>query len=238
MRVALISDQHGNDVAFRTVADDIERIGVDRVVCLGDVVQGGAQPAETLDRLASLECDTILGNADAFLLGAEVFEEPTPEHLEVRDWTLSQLTDEHLAQIRSFVPKVELEEAGTRILCFHGSPRSYDDILLPGEQTDLEPWLAGAKVLAGGHTHRQWTRPIGESLFVNPGSVGLAYDSLRPREEIRFDPVGEYALLTIDSSGPAVEFRRVGYPLDELRDVVLASGRPHADEHIAMYAPS
>lgn len=235
MRVALISDQHGNDVAFRTVSADIERIGVDRVVCLGDVAQGGAQPAETLDRLGSLGCETILGNADAFLLGAEVFEEPTAEHLEVRDWTLAQLSEQHLEQLRSFSPTVEIEASGKRVVCFHGSPRSYDDILLPDKDTDLGPWLVDADVLAGGHTHRPWTRTIGNALFVNPGSVGLAYDSLRPPDEIRFDPVGEYALLTIDESGPAVEFRRVAYPLGELRDVVLASGRPHAEEHVAMY---
>jgi len=82
MRVALLSDQHGNDVAFRTVVEDAERIGIDRFVCLGDVAQGGAQPAKTLDRLAKLDCETILGNADAFLLGAEVFEQPTPASIQ------------------------------------------------------------------------------------------------------------------------------------------------------------
>jgi putative phosphoesterase len=238
MRLALISDLHGNDVAFRTAVEDIERIGPDSVICLGDVAQGGAQPAETLDRLAELGCETILGNADHFLLDQEVFgpdEPPTREHLEVREWTLSQLEERHLGQIREFVPTLELEVDGQRLLFFHGSPRSHQDILLPERETDLAPWLVDADLLAGGHTHKQWTRRIDGALFVNPGAVGLAYDHHQPEESFRFDPVAEYALVTIGPQGLAVEFRHVPYSLEELRRVVLASGRPHAERHIGTY---
>jgi putative phosphoesterase len=237
-RVALISDQHGNDVAFRAAVEDAERVGVDRFVCLGDVAQGGAQPAETLDRLAALGCETVIGNADAFVLTGEAFGEPvTPRHLEVREWTLQQLDERHLDQIRSFRPTVELELEGKRVLCFHGSPSSFEDVLLPESESGLEPWLVDADVLTGGHTHKQWARQIGRALFVNPGSVGLAYDHHQPEDDVRFDAVAEYALLTAGGSGPAVEFRRVPYSLDELREVVLGSGRPQADEHAAMYEP-
>ena len=234
MRLALISDQHGNDVAFRTVVEDIKRIGADAVVSLGDVAQGGAQPAETLDSLAELGCASVYGNSDAFLLG-EDNEEPTPELLEVRDWTLSQLSESHLQQLRSFSPTVELEVEGHRLVLFHGSPRSFDDVLLPDTEGDISPWLVEADLLGGGHTHKQWTRRIGSALFVNPGAVGLAYDYNQPEDDFKFDAVAEYALVTIGPHGPAVEFRRVPYSLDELRRAVLASGRPHAERHIGMY---
>ena len=56
MHPALISRQHRNDVAFPAIVKDIERIGVNDVVCLGDVVQGGDEAAQTLDRLASGSC--------------------------------------------------------------------------------------------------------------------------------------------------------------------------------------
>jgi hypothetical protein len=90
VRLALISDQHGNDVAFRVALEDVERLGLEEIVCLGDVVQGGTEPAQTLDRLASLGCETVLGNADAFLLEvpADSAEPVTERQLEVRDWTL------------------------------------------------------------------------------------------------------------------------------------------------------
>lgn len=235
MRLALISDQHANDVAFRAVAEDIERIGVDAIVCLGDVAQGGAQPAETLDRLAGLGCETVLGNADAFLLG-EDNEEPTPELLAVRDWTLSQLDERHLQQLRSFTPTVEQDVDGRKLVFFHGSPRSFDDVLLPDRDGDLDRWLVDdADLLAGGHTHKQWTRRIGGALFVNPGAVGLAYDYHQPEEDFRFDPIAEYAVVTVGPQDPAVEFRRVRYSLEELRRAVLSSGRPNAKKHIRMY---
>jgi putative phosphoesterase len=233
MRLALISDVHGNDVAFRAVVEDLERLGAEDVVCLGDVVQGGAQPAEALDRLATLGCETVYGNADAFLLG-EDDEEPTPALLEVRDWTLAQLADRHVEQIRSFVRTVEREIEGQRLVLFHASPRSFDDVLLPDGE-DLGPWLVEADLLAGGHTHKQWTRRIGGALFVNPGAVGLAYDYNQPEEDFKFDAVAEYALLTITRTGVAAEFRRVPYSLEELRAAVLASGRPYAEKHIGMY---
>ena len=91
MRLALISDQQGNEVAFRVALEDVERLGVEEIVCLGDVVQGGTEPAQTLDRLASLGCETVLGNADAFLLEvpADSPEPVTERQLEVREWTLS-----------------------------------------------------------------------------------------------------------------------------------------------------
>ena len=56
MRLALLSDQHANDVAFRAVLEDVERLEAEEVVCLGDVAQGGAEPTQTLDRLAALGC--------------------------------------------------------------------------------------------------------------------------------------------------------------------------------------
>jgi predicted phosphodiesterase len=86
--LALISDQHGNDVAFRAALEDIERLGADDIVCLGDVAQGGDEPAETLDRLAELGCETVLGNADAFLLEVptDSNEPVTERQLERREW--------------------------------------------------------------------------------------------------------------------------------------------------------
>ena len=238
MRVALISDQHANDVAFAAAADDIERVGVDRIVCLGDSVQGGPQPAQTLDRLAEIGCDTVLGNSDAFLLDVDVERESvTDELLEVRDWTLSQLEGRHLEQIRSFPMTIELDLDGATLLCFHASPGSYHDVLLPeGEETDVTPWRAAADVLAGGHTHRPWSRRIDGALYINPGSVGLVYDHHQPEEDVLFEPVAQYAIVYTSPSGPGVDFRQVPYSRAQLREALRESGRPHAERFAARYA--
>jgi predicted phosphodiesterase len=235
--VALISDQHGNDVAFRAVLEDVGRIGVEEIVCLGDVVQGGSEPAQTLDRLAAIGCETVLGNADVFLLEVPVDspEPVTERQLEVRDWTLAQLGASHLEQIRSFSAVIRRELDGTSLLLFHGSPRSYDDVLLPevgGEA--LEPFLGhDAALLAGGHTHLQWTRRIEDALYVNPGSVGISYD--RHADPLVLRPLAEWALVTVADGTVAVEFRQVPYAVEDVHAATKRSGRPYADEWAAQW---
>jgi predicted phosphodiesterase len=237
VRLALLSDQHGNDVAFQAALEDVERVGVDDVVCLGDVVQGGTQPAETLDRLAALGCETVLGNADAFLLEIPMDspEPVTERQLEVRDWTLAQLDASHLEQIRACAPVVRRELDGLTLVLFHGSPRSYDDVLLPELGGDaLEPYLGhDAALLAGGHTHLQWTRRIGDALYVNPGSVGLSYDRHRNPPVLR--PLAEWALVTVENEAVGVEFRQIPCSVGDVRGAALSSGRPYADEWAAQW---
>jgi putative phosphoesterase len=237
MRLALLSDQHGNDVAFSVALEDVERLGVEEIVCLGDVVQGGTEPAQTLDRLASLGCETVLGNADAFLLEvpADSPEPITERQLEVREWTLSQLGASHLEQIGLFAPVVRRELDGVSLLLCHGSPRSYDDVLLPelgGEA--LAPFLGhDAALVAGGHTHLQWTRRIGDALYVNPGSVGISYDRHEDPPVLR--PLAEWALVTVADGTIAVEFRQVPYAVEDVRAATRRSGRPYADEWAAQW---
>jgi predicted phosphodiesterase len=237
LRLALVSDVHGNCVALDAVLADIERLGVDSGICLGDVVQGGPQPADALDRVRELGWSVILGNADDFLLEVpEQSAEPVTEsQLAVRAWTLSQLDDAHLALIRGFHATAERDLGdGARLLAFHGSPRSYDDVLLP--ETEPGPaYEADADVLSGGHTHLQWTRRLGSALFVNPGSVGLAYDRHQPPEDFRTTPIAEYALLHAGAGGVAVEFRRVPFDLDRLLAAATANGRPYADEYAGQW---
>jgi predicted phosphodiesterase len=237
VRLGLLSDQHANDVAFAAALADVERLGVEEVVCLGDVAQGGAQPAETLDRLAALGCATVLGNADALLLEVpEDSPEPITERLlEVREWTLAQLDASHLEQIRRFTPVVRRELEGVSLLFFHGSPRSYDDVLLPELGGDaLEPFRGhDALLLAGGHTHLQWTRRIADALYVNPGSIGISYD--RHTEAVALRPFAEWALVTVAMGTVAVEFRQVPYAVEEIRAATRRSGRPHGDEWAAQW---
>ncbi len=239
-RLALLSDQHGNDVAFQAALENVERIGVEEMVCLGDVVQGGAEPAQTLERLAALGCETVLGNADAFLLEvpADSLEPVTERQLEVRDWTLSQLSTSHLEQIRSFAPVVRKELDGVLVVLFHGSPRSYDDVLLPelGDK-GLEPFLGqGAALLAGGHTHLQWTRRIDDAIYVNPGSVGISYD--RHADPLPLRPLAEWALVTVAEATISVEFRQAPYAVEDVQAASRRSGRPYADEWAAQWGAS
>lgn len=202
MRYALLSDIHGNMRAFDAVLRELERFGVDDAVVLGDVAQGGEEPAAVLDRLAYLGWPVILGNADHFLLEipTDTNEEISAEQLERRLWSLSRLDERHIDQMRAFHPTY----ARDGLLAFHGSPHNFEDILLP-ETEDDSPWqVEGYELLAGGHTHVQWTMRIGDAQYVNPGSVGLAVDRYAERRQM---PYAEFAVV-IDG---AVEFRHCAY---------------------------
>jgi len=97
MQLAVISDIHGNCFALDEVLVDIRRQGIERIVCLGDAIQGGVQPAETVERLREVGCPIVMGNADAWLLtGLETspHEQVTEQQLAVRAWSLAQLSKE------------------------------------------------------------------------------------------------------------------------------------------------
>ena len=197
MSLALVSDIHGNDTALAAVVAALDGEAIDQVVCLGDAVQGGDEPRQVLDRLAALGWPVILGNSDDFLLDvpADSPEPITDAQLAKREWTLEQLDESHLEQIRSWVPTLDVElDGGLTLRAFHGSPFSYDDVLLPETPDALaeQRWGgSGVDVLAGGHTHLQWARIVDGALYVNPGAV--------------MSDVAEFAVVT----GGSVEFRRV-----------------------------
>jgi predicted phosphodiesterase len=242
MRLGVIADIHGNFVALNAVMADLERQSLDQVVCLGDAVQGGPQPAETVSSLRRMGCRVVMGNADSFLLTSAKSgeEELTAQHFEVRAWTLSQLGADDLAFIRAFEPTVTVPMGQAQeLLCFHGSPTSFDDIILPETPDhDVRRFLGDdlPAFLTGGHTHAQQLRRLGDSLFFNPGSVGLAYDHQQASADPKLDSWAEYAILASDDIGAGVEFRRVWVDPRRIIEALLASGRPHAREYAAQYS--
>ncbi|HMA35482.1 MAG TPA: metallophosphoesterase family protein [Chloroflexia bacterium] len=244
MRIAVISDIHGNRVALDAVCADWAADPPDQVVCLGDAIQGGAQPAETVARLRALACPVVMGNADAWLLTGQVTgtSEPVSAVQEaVRAWSLAQLSVADRAFIAAFPPTVEIAlDGGQRLVGFHGSPQSFDELIFPETpEAELESLLGRYRgaVLTGGHTHLQQIRRFGDAFFFNPGSVGLAYARHQPADHFRPDPWAEYALLTATAGHLRLEFRRVPFDVAAWCRVIRASGRPDAATVLAQYAP-
>jgi predicted phosphodiesterase len=248
MRVAVISDIHANCVALDAVLSDLQQHPADELVCLGDAVQGGPQPVEVVSHLRELACPVVMGNADAWLLsGEDTGHGPATEERErilaaVRDWSLTRLSPEDLAFIRGFQPTVAVDlEARRTLLCFHGSPASFDDVMLPDTpQATLFKFLGqySADALTGGHTHVQYVRRLAadERFLFNPGSVGRAFSANQPADDIRMDPWAEYAVLTSDGRRLALDFRRVPYDVNRLLDAYRASGRPYTDLALHEYS--
>lgn len=234
MRVALISDIHGNLVALEAALADIAREGADRIVCLGDVAEFGPQPREVLARLREVGCPVVMGNTDERLLDParpEALGRRNKRSDQLEAWAIGQLGPEDRAFIATFRPTVELDVDGMSLVCCHGSPRSNRDEIYPTtSDVDLERMLADVPggLVAGGHTHRQFLRRFRELTFVNPGSVGLPFEERRGSDEVRNPPWAEYALVQHEAGRLAVELRRAPVDLERVRRAALESDMPHA----------
>jgi predicted phosphodiesterase len=243
MRVALISDMHGNAIGLDAVLAEVEREQVEEIVCLGDVAQGGAQPAEVVDRLRELGCRCVFGNSDEFLLtldpegsGEDVDEEERERLLRRGEWSRERLGPDRLEFLRAFEPVIELETDEGRIVCCHATPTSNTEIILPETPRDRLATLIGdAAGVVGGHVHLQWLRRVGTSFWACAGSVGLAYEHLDPEPlpERPFEPWAEYAIVT--GSPLRIEFRRVPFDVGAVVRAIRESGMPDADRFAAQW---
>jgi putative phosphoesterase len=219
MRIALISDIHGNCLALEHVLVDARRQGADQVACLGDVATLGPRPKDVLRTLRELGCPCILGNHDAFLLDPELVGSYTRARVIVDaiEWCRAQLSDDDLAFVRTFAARLEVPLANRRrLLLFHGSPGSnVEDVLATTGDDELDRLLDGAQadVMAGGHTHIQMLRQHRGGWVVNPGSVGMPFRRYVAGARPEILPHAEYAIVDDGGAAIGVELRRV--PLDK-----------------------
>jgi putative phosphoesterase len=232
LRIAFISDIHGNLLALEAVLADLEQQAVDKVVCLGDVCFG-PQVHECLARVRELECPVILGNWDSWsTLEFPPADDPVGVMLyEIGAWWARSLTDDDRTFVQTFHPTLELPLGnGSRMLCFHGSPHSFNDwILATTPDEELEKMFEGADtaLLVGGHTHLQMLRRFGPSLIVNPGSVGQPFSQWWPRP-IRVGHWAEYGIVEAEGGHLKVDLRRVPYDVTSLLALFEQSDMPHA----------
>jgi putative phosphoesterase len=232
MRVGLFSDVHGNGVALDAVLAQFEAARVDRLVCLGDLVEGGPQPAYCLRRMKELGCPVVDGNTDHWLV--EYYREADiSERSDMGEWARERLGDDGLEALAAFPDTYELElgDAG-RMLCVHGTPTSrIDKVDSTAPDEELVELLGDATVLAAGHTHEQWQRRVGERLVLNPGRISGPFGGrMLSSTRSDFDGTADYAVLTAEAGGLSVELGRVAYSLEELRRVTRESGMPLAEE--------
>jgi predicted phosphodiesterase len=214
MRVALLSDMHGNAVALRAALADLEDDEPDLIVSLGDVAQGGPQPRECVELLQELACPCVYGNSDHILVALDFGNEEVDDRVvETAQWSREQLGDAGLAFLSGFRPTVTTG----RVVCCHATPFSNEDVVLPG--ADAIPTV-DADAVAAGHVHEQWLRRFDRTLWFCVGAIGVSRWC-------------EYAL--VDDETLAVEFRRVAFDVDELISAARANGFPHFDRWVASW---
>lgn len=233
MKIAAISDIHGNLAALDAVLADIARRGVDVIVNLGDIVSGHLQPRETAARLMALALPTIRGNHERQLLG-------DPARMGVSDaYARAQLLPQQLEWIEAQPATLRLRHD---VLLVHGTPSSdlvyfLDTVTPQGSRAATLDEVSGrigdtdAALILCGHTHMPRAVPLPDGrLVVNPGSVGLqAYDDdhLYPHVMENGTPHARYAIVESDAHGLwRAQFHQVDYDWEAAAQLALANGRP------------
>jgi putative phosphoesterase len=225
MRVAIVSDIHGNLTAFEAVLADLRRTAPDLIFHGGDLPHGGSSPAEVVDRIRELGWPGVLGNTDEMLFRPESlteFAQQSPKFQpllniveEMAQATRTALGEERLAWL-SGLPRIQTQGS---IALVHASPESSWHAPMPeASDGELESVYGplGRPIAVYGHIHRSYVRSVAGMIVANSGSVSLSYDGDR-----------RAAYLLVDDSRPSV--RRVEYDVDKEIKALYDCGFPHAD---------
>jgi predicted phosphodiesterase len=244
MRLAVLSDIHGNLVALETVLADLAaQGGADITWCLGDLAVFGSRPVECIRRIKTLTEEnegktfkTIGGNTDRYLVNGTRYPMPSLKiaeelegfvhFLEARDtimnWNLAQLTwedYEFLKKIRHQELSLSVEGFGD-VIGYHAVPGNDEPMLKPDTpDEEAADYLLDreGRLGIGGHTHIQMNRHIGRWQMVNVGSVGLSVDN---------PGYAQYGIFTFGADTVTVDLRNIPYDVDAAVDDLYAIGHP------------
>jgi putative phosphoesterase len=225
MRIAVVSDIHGNLTAFEAILADLRQVSPDLILHGGDLADSGASPVQIVDRIRDLGWQGVVGNTDEMLFMPESLQEfarqsPKLQPLfaaieEMAAATRGALGEERLAWLRD-LPRVQMHAPMALV---HASPESRWRAPAPETgDAELESVYAplGHPVAVYGHIHRPYIRRVPGMIVANTGSAGLPYDGDR-----------RAAYLLLDDSAPVI--RRVEYDVDREIRALAGCGLPHAD---------
>lgn len=226
MRLAIFSDIHGNLPALEAVLADIGRQHVDGVYCLGDLVGYAPFPNEVTERIRQEEIPTVMGNYDDGV-GFDrdecgcAYREPDERARgqQSLEWTKAHVQPDNKAFLRTLKPEIRIEMDDKRLLLVHGSPRKMNEYLFEDRPSSSFQRLAAssnADVIVFGHTHKPYTRLVGDVWFVNVGSVGKPKDG---------NWQACYAILDLSAAQPA-GFVRVPYDIKTVTEAIRTTDLP------------
>ncbi len=243
LRLALLSDIHGNVDALTAALAEIEAAAPDRIVVLGDLVLNGPRPVEAVDAVMELDAAgalVIAGNTDIAVADGDYtaafpwLDEVPASHVAAAEWSRELLRDDQLEYLRRLPAERRVTFADQLMLATHASPGSQT----AGLPADLDAALTvqrvtrtDARVIACGHTHVADVRELGRKLLVNPGSCGYAFDGtpdacwgLLTLEE-GAEPRAELKRAAYDPHAAAAEVAERGLPGDVYRAATIRTGR-------------
>lgn len=235
MRIAVISDTHGNLLALDAVLADLDSAGpLDEIIMAGDFAFGGPFPAECIERIRERGLRAVRGNTDEFIVevatvGArparevEAGQRHGPLQIEIDRWAVERLTEDQIDYLAALPLQITIPNPDSGPLAIvHATPWSSHPPVSAGAPEAIARRMldaSGGRALGYGHIHIQYQRRLDGRLLAAVGSVGLPFDG---------DQRAAYAVFTSTGDGWDVDFRRVSYDVDAAIDQVLRSGVPNA----------
>ena len=243
LRLALVSDIHGNVAALEAALAEIEQRAPDGIVILGDLVLNGPRPVESVDKVMELEAAgalVIAGNTDIAVADGDYsaafpwLDEVPAGHRAAAEWARESLRDDQLEYLRRLPAERRVGFGDELVLACHASPGSQTSGLpadLDAAVTVQRVTRTDARVICCGHTHVADIRELGRKLLVNPGSCGYAFDGapdacwgLLTLEE-GADPEARLLRAQYDPHPAAEEVAERGLPGDVYRAATIRTGR-------------
>lgn len=220
IKVAIISDIHGNSIALKEVLKDAKINNVDEYIFSGDLVNDLPFGNETLEMVKNTSDKVLKGNKEQYLIE---FEE------EKYDWNniqfkntrfmYNELTEENKEYIRKLPHYMELEYEGVKLLVAHGSPKSVEELLNHRFKELIEKYVneLDADALIFGHTHEaMWYEYINDKLVLNAGCAGVSP---------HYVGKAEYVILTINNGKiDNIDLRLVDYDIEKVKQKIIESG--------------
>lgn len=179
MRIAFISDIHGNFEALKAVLEDIKKLKIDKIYCLGDIVNYYYEPHKCINILIKKKIICIKGNHENILFKTLKNKKNKNYYSKIYghsiDINIEKLKKNHIVFLKKLKKKLTIKIKNLKIILAHGSPWSVDTYIYPNFKNKIKKALMkyGADYIFLGHTHIPMNIKINrKTTIVNPGSVG------------------------------------------------------------------
>lgn len=226
MRIAILSDIHGNLVGLDAcLADIVAQGSADTIVAAGDLCLDGPRPKKVLQRLEEVGAQCVRGNTDRML--ADGSEAVAPGEGAQIAWTRKQLGEKWLSWLRELPFALRIGEPQNELLVVHANPTNDEEHIWPDADDATLERLIGqerAMTIAFGHLHLPYARLWRGKMLVDVASAGLPKDG---------DPRASYALFTERDGGWEVKHRRVTFDVKKVATQLADCGIPDGAELIA-----
>lgn len=230
MKIAVLSDIHGNGVALKYVISEIKKQNINKVIILGDVVMKGPMPSEVMTGLKSLNVlGWIKGNTDEWF--KEINEESTPKTKREKElynyckYAKANMSEENIEFINNLPVEYSLVFNGVKILCVHGTPKSIVQAIDGSVPVnEIKEMIKDVKedIIICGHSHCPFIGEVEGKKIFNTGSIGNSLDR---------DNSASYGILDFSDGNIKLINRRISYPIDEIIEIAEKNNFPYLSKY-------